>query len=257
MYYEIYIDQFAAEQFLISVLLLSICMRLQRRKVSWKRIAAGSLLNTVIAVLSICTGHFYSTGIGILAAGAAVFPIRPIRSFGKALLMLLFVTAVFFGVLNILTELLLLPVSIGSIGTFLIVKAVLMLFFKNRVWDGRLMEVHLCWENQKKVQKAIWDTGNQLTEPLTGVPVSIMEKETAYSLLGENWESRRGFYLIPYHSLGTRKSWMRGVALDALEVVTDGKTITVEHPVFAIYDGKVSSTGSYQVILHPKHSRIV
>ena len=46
------------------------------------------------------------------------------------------------------------------------------------------------------------DTGNQLTEPLTGRAVSILSPGQAEKLLTAGWETERGMCLIPYHSIG-------------------------------------------------------
>ena len=63
----------------------------------------------------------------------------------------------------------------------------------------------------------------------------------------------RGCYLIPYHSLGTEKSWMHGVMIDKLEIVREKTVLSVKKPMIGLYEGAVSSTQRYQVILHPEH----
>lgn len=254
VYYEFYIDQFAAEQVFTGYLLLAVCVRLRRREVSWKRIAAGSVVNAVFAAAFVCMGIPQGAIAGMIAAGVIVFGGKQIRPFVEDLLMLLFVTMCFAGVLELVLALVPLPVSIGSAAAAGVLQKGWKTFAEKRRLDGRLLSVRLSFGECTKELTAIWDTGNQLTEPLTGGPVSIVEAEAVSELLGENWEMRRGFFMIPYHSLGTEKSWMRGVAIDRLEVLLDGEKITVERPVFALYEGKVSSTEHYQVILHPKHS---
>ena len=253
MYYEFYIDQFAVEQVLTGYLLLAVCVRLRRREISWKRIAAGSVVNAVITAAFVCMGIPQGAIAGMVAAGVIVFWGKQIRLFVEDLLMLLFVTMCFAGVLELVLALVPLPVSIGSATAAAVLQKGWKTFAEKRRLDGRLLSVRLSFGECTKELTAIWDTGNQLTEPLTGQPVSIVETGAARELLGENWEMRRGFFMIPYHSLGTEKSWMRGVAIDRLEVLLDGEKITVERPVFALYEGKVSSTERYQVILHPKH----
>ena len=99
------------------------------------------------------------------------------------------------------------------------------------------------------------DTGNRLQEPLTGRAVSIVEAAAARRLLGETWEQRRGFYLIPYHSIGTSQGWLRGVTIDSMAVKLPGGTAVIKRPVMAIYEGQVSTREQFQMILHPLHTR--
>lgn len=254
MYYEIYIDQFFVEQLLTGYILLCLCLKLQGRTISRGRIAAGSIANAVWATVCILQGALDGIVFGIAAAGLAVFPKKTAKQFAKDLLRLLFVTICFSGTLELLMELCSVPVAAGGAAAGVAVRYGWKLYEQKKPAAGRRIEVHLYWKNQKEQLWAIWDTGNQLTEPLTGQPVSIIEKQAAERLLGEHWQERRGFYMIPYHSLGTNKSWMQGVAIDAMEVVQNGTIFTVKRPVLAIYEGQVSSTKRYQVILHPKHS---
>lgn len=254
MYYEIYIDQFFMEQLLTGYILLWLCLRLQKRTLSWGRLAAGSIGNAVWATGCILHGALKAAALGIFAAGLAVFPKKTVKQFGKDLFMLLFVTICFSGTLELLLELCSVPIAAGGAAAGAAVRYGWKLYETKKPGAGRLLEVHLYWQDQKEELWAIWDTGNQLTEPLTGQPVSIMEKQVADRLLGEHWQERRGFYMIPYHSLGTNKGWMQGVAIDAMEVVQNGTSFTIKKPVLAIYEGQVSSTRQYQVILHPKHS---
>lgn len=66
------------------------------------------------------------------------------------------------------------------------------------------------------------DTGNQLTEPLTGRAVSILSPGQAEKLLTAGWETERGMCLIPYHSIG-KSGWMKAVIADRMETVYGGK----------------------------------
>lgn len=101
--------------------------------------------------------------------------------------------------------------------------------------------------------QAILDTGNSLREPLTGKPVSIICAAAAEHFLNPGWEQERGFFLIPYHSLGTEKAWMKGVMVPYLRLEQNGKQTEVENAVLAIYEGRISSTQQYQMLLHPEH----
>ena len=89
---------------------------------------------------------------------------------------------------------------------------------------------------------------------MTGNAVSILASSEAKKLLEEGWERERGFFLIPYHSLGRERAWMRGVSIDDMKVEQEGRITEAKHVVLAIYEGQISSAGRYQMILHPEHA---
>ncbi|MCD7735998.1 MAG: sigma-E processing peptidase SpoIIGA, partial [Lachnospiraceae bacterium] len=127
------------------------------------------------------------------------------------------------------------------------------LYRRGRQTDNSAV-VKLTCEGKSLTLAGLLDTGNQLAEPITGRPVSIADEETLKPLLGPEWEKRQGFCLIPFHSLGTGKGWLRGVTLDEMSVTMRRGSREVRRPVIALYDGKVSAGKEYQVILHPEHA---
>ncbi|WCK56842.1 sigma-E processing peptidase SpoIIGA [Aneurinibacillus sp. Ricciae_BoGa-3] len=114
------------------------------------------------------------------------------------------------------------------------------------------------------------DTGNQLHDPLTRTPVSIMELslwenvlpdnlleavrkgtgfDTDLSAIDEQWLPR--IRLIPYRTVSAQMSFLLAIRPDAVTIQTNGEA----------YEGKMyiglraeslSSAGSYQAIIHPK-----
>ncbi len=255
MYYECYIDQFIAEQLLTGFLLLRVTVRLLKEEVSWKRIAAGSAVNACLMAAFLCLGIPYPGIAGMAAAGAAVFFGKRKHVFFKNVAALLFVTLCFGGAAEVLLSLLPLPAVFGWLCAAETVQAGWKLLCRRREEKENHLTVRLYWQERSETLRAIRDTGNQLTEPLSGAPVSIVRLDAVKTLLGEGWECRRGFYMVPYHSLGTEKSWMRAVAFDRMEILEEHRVIMVSHPVVAFYDGKVSAGDGYQMILHPQHCR--
>lgn len=254
MYYEIYIDQFFLEHLLIGYLLIVVSVSLQRDKLSWKRIAAGSVTDAVLMTAFVCAGVPQLYFLAMPAAGAVVYLGKTGRETGRGLLFLLFVTVCFGGTLEALMELVKLPLMIGVVVSVLALRCAGKWLERRRLKLAGIVTVKLQWENQLVALKGMVDTGNRLTEPLTGCPVSIVDGGSVKTLLGDGWEERRGFYLIPYHSIGKDKGWMKGVTIDCLEAETREGTVVIHGPVLAIYEGQVSAEGQYQVILHPMHA---
>nr|MBQ8252954.1 sigma-E processing peptidase SpoIIGA [Lachnospiraceae bacterium] len=104
---------------------------------------------------------------------------------------------------------------------------------------------------EKKINcTGLMDSGNSLYEPITGKPVVIVEEQMLRE--HEILQRERGFFAIPYHAIGTEKGMMKGVLADELEIPGEQEEKKWEKVMLGIYEGKISRTGDYQVILHPK-----
>lgn len=96
----------------------------------------------------------------------------------------------------------------------------------------------------------ILDTGNRLYEPIRGMPAAVLEGALFP-------EKERGLpkAVIPYHSLGCRNGMLYGYA--AQEVVLmpvdadEGRAVKMDEMLVALYEGRLSAGGDYQILLHP------
>ena len=113
--------------------------------------------------------------------------------------------------------------------------------------------------------KAIIDTGNFLKEPITGVPVIIVEKESLYEVISkeildnlkeiingsnaeiEEYVSR--IRVIPFSSLGKENGILLGIKVDSLIIDFEDKNRHIENIIVGIYDGKLSKNGKYEALI--------
>lgn len=96
--------------------------------------------------------------------------------------------------------------------------------------------------------KALLDTGNGLREPISGRPVSIMEREVYDTLCHQTIQER--YRVIPYHSIGKEHGILQGTEVDELIIWRENEPYVQKKAVIALYEGKLSRNGSYQMILH-------
>jgi sigma-E processing peptidase SpoIIGA len=96
--------------------------------------------------------------------------------------------------------------------------------------------------------KALYDSGNLLTEPVSGKAVSIIEK----SSILEDWmkNTPEKFKIIPYKSVGEENGILEGMVIDQLIIQYDDKKVVEDKAVIALYDGKLSSDGRFEMILN-------
>jgi hypothetical protein len=100
---------------------------------------------------------------------------------------------------------------------------------------------------------ALYDSGNLLTEPVSGKAVSIIEK----SAILDDWmkNTPEKFKIIPYKSVGRESGILEGMVIDQLIIQHDGMQVVEDKAVIALYDGRLSKDGGYQMLLN--HSLIL
>jgi len=111
-------------------------------------------------------------------------------------------------------------------------------------------EVCLKVQGKKAYCKGFWDSGNSLTDPITGKAVVLLEKG-----IMEKYQIPipvKGFRVIPFHSVGMDNGVLKGFVADELSVKDEnGYERCFEKTVVAIYEGKLSIKEDYQMILNP------
>ncbi len=254
VYYEFYIDQFLLEQLLADGLLLLLASMLLREHLSPFRLLLGSAAGAGAELLLLMLGKPRLGVLAMAVAGLTAFGRCTVRQFAGKLAALLFVTVCFGGTLQALTALWGLPAMAAAAAGAGVLSAGIRWCRRKRYLDGGYTQVTLYWEMRQLTIRGFVDTGNHLEEPLTGRPVSILEQQAADRLLPQGWEEQRGFFLIPYHTVGNGQGWMRAVTLDRM-IVGEGKGQTVvERPVLALGCGRLSGQGEFELLLHPAHA---
>jgi stage II sporulation protein GA (sporulation sigma-E factor processing peptidase) len=117
------------------------------------------------------------------------------------------------------------------------------------------------------------DTGNHLTDPLTGAPVIVLEQGLITNLLppdlasniheletgdekaltqllaASQWSSR--FRIIPYSSLGSSKGILVGFRPDQITLDVSGQSIPAGEAIVAICNHQLDTAGEYQALIPP------
>ena len=125
--------------------------------------------------------------------------------------------------------------------------------------------------NQKKIKtKAMIDTGNMLKEPITNVPVIVVEhillcscmpKEILNNLkeimggdfknipcdIQEKYISK--LKLIPFSSLGKQNGMLIGIRPEYVKVITDEQEKINKNVIIGIYEKSLTKKGEYQALI--------
>ena len=138
--------------------------------------------------------------------------------------------------------------------------------------------------NSKELNiNAIIDTGNFLIDPITKMPVIVVEKEKLKTILPENLikntmnliqgkEVEIGEYLskiriIPFNSLGRENGLLLGVKVEGAIINYQGIDKKIHDVIIGIYEHKLSNNGTYSALIglnilekgedYDEHSRYV
>lgn len=171
-------------------------------------------------------------------------------------------------------------ILLGCVLTFLLF-SVFAEFIKGRLIRERTFaDVEIAMEGRSVTVKGMVDTGNFLSDPLTGKPVMIISASAAKLLLPEeiveeavkekdmqilsdvlmNSAYASRIRMIPYQSIGEEKGYLIGIRPDSIRIgihnrMGSDRTVTAsEGVILAIYKGMFSggqSEGGCSILLHP------
>lgn len=268
MYYKLYIDSVFFIQFVMNLYLLSITGKILKCTATHRRILLGALFGAVM----ICLVMLLPVGnmkirlfCGILPVSMCmmrmVFGIRsPEMLFKSSLSMGM--SGFFFGsIVTWLDEMaagrifqgkktgygIWSVIFYGYIG-YGILKFLIRKSKQEKKRDIR--EVCIPLMEQKVELKALVDTGNHLTEPISGSPVCIVS-ERAAGLLRNSFLPER-FHAIPYRSIGKQSGILEAYELPELIIKNTYQEIHRKKVIVAICNAGISEDSIYQMILHPQ-----
>lgn len=115
-----------------------------------------------------------------------------------------------------------------------------------------IVSVVLKQGNRTCASYGLLDTGNTLTDPISGKPVCIMTMDLFRTLFPDtNVNSLNGYRMIPYCSVGKSKGLMEAFFLETMEVKKE-EVSCYHHVLCAICKEHFSGGAKYEMILHPK-----
>ncbi|MFL0247073.1 sigma-E processing peptidase SpoIIGA [Candidatus Clostridium stratigraminis] len=120
----------------------------------------------------------------------------------------------------------------------------LVLFIRNKIeLSSLIFSIDIVFKNGEKTVKAFLDTGNELTEPATNLPVMILESE----LMDRTIEDKETFY-IPYRVINGEANKLKGFKPEFIRI-HKGDNVEVRQVIIALCENKLSSMGEYNALL--------
>ena len=295
---EIYLDILVLENLVINYLILSVTAKFSRLRVSTLRLFAGAIIGALYVVFIILQPGikiYYTTLAKILLSifiVAITFSPRKVLPFIKTLVMFYIATFIFAGaalaflffhqqggfVRNGIVYVFGQSKWSLMVFSFLTVGIILKIFWEviqSKLTKERMViPVKISFDNRVIDLSALLDTGNSLKDPLTNIPVMVVEFKALQELLPleiksifeksqeedlnyvsaiiskSKWFSR--FRLIPFCSLGKENGMLIGFKPDYIEIGEEEEKRDIKNVIVGIYNRSLSRNEKYKALLGPE-----
>ena len=277
---KIYVDQWIFINFVMDYFLLALVKRLLGLSVKRGRLSRGALSGTAVSG----AGTAAVIGLGQTTQGwAGTFPfmafllaLRIACAVGGSLIMaqvaygplkrqglfraagaLFFAAVLMGGLIYALTSMFFLQkafsmaLTAGSllcfgVGAYFFARGAVGFLTENREKRQKLRMVRLSYRGRECGIMALWDTGNQLFDPLSGQPVHILDSQVCRTIV----ETVEAVRCIPYQTIGVSEGILPAIFFDTMEIETEEEAILLKKPLVALSSRPVSPKGEYQLLLH-------
>ncbi len=258
MYYELYIDVFFVQNFVMDYILLLLTKQMLRCSATHKRVCLGAVLGSfftcVVIVLPIPFAFVKFILFHVLVNTFMIragLKIKTRTEFAKAYFLLYIGSFLLGGIMQSLQNYL-------RVGSLFFAIAIVGYYSVSSIWDLLIKlqkvsiyhcKVELYLGKKTVAVEGMIDTGNQLCDPVTGSPVHILDRSIARGFLIE--ESLQKVKYIPYHSIGRTEGVLLAVHIDRMRICGE-QECWIEKPLIGISEQTVTAEGEYKMILNPK-----
>ncbi|MDP4092168.1 MAG: sigma-E processing peptidase SpoIIGA [Bacillota bacterium] len=295
---EVYLDVLFLENLVMNFLILMVTSKFSKRKTSTLRLFIGAFVGALYVVfLLICPGFkIYYTAFSKFALSllivALVFTPKKVWEFIKILVLFYASTFIFAGaafaflyfnqnggflkngVVYVFwqSQTIVLLLSVVTVG--IIVRIFWEIFQHRFERDKLLIPLKISFESKKIGMAALIDTGNSLFDPLSNLPVVVVEFNALREILPEEikniyensrendltcvtniisnseWIAR--FRLIPFSSLGKQNGMLLGFKPDYIEIGENQHKKDINEVIIGIYNSILSRNERYKALLNPE-----
>ena len=257
MYYELYIDVLFLINFMMDYILLLLVNKMLKCTATHGRICIGAVLGAVLTCVIIVVPMPYTfikqILFHVLVNTCMIYvglKIKQLRSFVKAIIMLYIGSFLLGGIIEAFWQ-------YARMGSFFLVVAIVGYYLVLGIWkfitcvqrwNHCHCDVELYLGNAKYKIRGMIDTGNGLRDPISGKPVSVLDRGTMKKLMGE--EMLKDIRYIPYQSIGKKSGVLPAVQIDKM-CIYQSEERWVEQPLIAICEEEISAGEDYEMILNP------
>lgn len=186
---------------------------------------------------------------------SCAFPFRKACKYSMYLLVLSLFTG---GIWTMLKRQIKLPWFILAVISCMLVKYLYVWIVKDMNQDKEsFYQVEFTMLHKKMTVCAFLDTGNFLYEPVSHIPVCILEEETFLKYFHQSLfkmiekHEAEGIRMIPYQSVGMEHGMMPAVVANDMKITKEDRVTEHKKAIIAISKVTLSKWGAYEMLLHP------
>ena len=257
MYYELYVDVLFLVNFMMDYILLLLVRKMLSCSATHGNICIGAVLGSgltcMIVVWPIPYPFIKLVCFHLLVNTCMIrvgLKIKTIRSMIKAWIMLYIGGFLLGGIMEFFHQ----YVRVGSLflavaiaGYYLVLGIWRFLGYLQR-WNQCHCRVELYLGEKRYQIKGMIDTGNSLRDPISGQPVSILDRKTAGRFFGA--EPVGDIRYVPYCSIGKKEGVLPAFQADKMCIYRE-EPIWIQAPIIGISEEEISAGGEYEMILNP------
>lgn len=257
MYYELYVDSLFVINFVMNLYLLMLVNRSTLRTATRRRMAVGACTGAVIYLIPFMIGvspwikwpAAFLAGTGLMVEIA--FRPRSFMILFKIIRQLFWYSFLMGGLLLAAESLMpflrqFMTGICGILGVGTLAYWLIAFFMENdRKRQGNsICKATLINGEAKVCVTALLDSGNSLREPISGKPVSVIDRKLYRTLWGEEQIPYR---VVPYHSIGKAGGILPGYLLPVMELEIDGVVRLMQN----VYVAVCEEDNNVGIILNP------
>lgn len=290
----IYVDVLFLENIAINFLILAVTGYISKLKASSAKLLFGSLIGAIYVLAAFLPEMetFFTITAKILLSFvmvAVTFWPERIKDFLRLILFFYLVSFVFGGAVfglyyffnqgggvtnNGIYEISGFPINtllVSIIFAYIVIRICWDIIKTKAIHENLMVSLSIEFENKKVMLDALIDTGNSLKEPISNIPVVVVEFEAVKDILPQevkmiflneseanldlvveeisktDWASR--FRLIPFNSLGKSNGMLIGFRPDRVEIELQNEIKGFEEVIIGIYNRVLSRDESYKALL--------
>ena len=288
----IYIDMLFLENFVLDFIILYVTGLISKNKIKFLKLLLGSALGAIYVVMYyfIKINVYSNIIIKLLLSIIMIYISFAPTNFKEMLKLTVFfyLTSFVFGgaalsviymlnsrrvtiqngvlIGNYTIRTIFIGVIVAFIVTVIAFKFVKAKFSKNDLFCNIIIK----FNNQQVKIKAMLDTGNFLKDPITNIPVVVVEHTVLYDMIPKEIldniddilggdlekipENIKNEYMsklkvIPFSSLGKQNGMLLGLKADGLIIDNEEEKKNIDKVIIGIYNKKLSKKGDYSALL--------
>ena len=261
MQYELYIDVFFLENFMMASIVLMAVKRSIHKQASEGRICIGALtgafLTCLIVVIPLSNAGKLAVSHTIINSIMLIIGlrIRKIKDYINGIISLYIFSFLIGGIISCIENIaegylkagsLFWGIAVCSYFVFRKILDYLEIIFK---LPTQYCQVVLTLKGRSCTVEALIDSGNNLNDSITGKPIHIITSKTIKKLTDVN-ETQKIRY-VPYHTIQEEESVLPVIRLDKMQILGE-KAKIVSNPVIGISSKEEFEGGKFEMILNPE-----